>query len=130
MLSVSAGHCTMILHPSSNVFFHSRGSTRFLAFPGTFFHLQTFVLLIRRLLDGQESIEASVDASTGSHVEVARQKENAGGEHRQNPEADRGRDAAKGIQSRIVTRFPRLKLRTNKHQGYIIDSKPRSARGP
>jgi len=55
-----------------------------------------------------------VDASTGSDVEDPCEEENKGGQHRQNLEANRGRNAAKGFQSRIITRFPGLKLRTSK----------------
>jgi hypothetical protein len=63
-----------------------------------------------RLLDGQELETSFVDASTGSDVEDPCEEEDKGGEHRQDVEANRGRDAAKGVQSRIITRFSGLTL--------------------
>ena len=55
--------------------------------------------------------KASKRAWTAEHVrtvEDACTKENEGGKHCQNLKTDRGRNAAKGIQSRIVTRYPCL----------------------
>ena len=73
--------------------------------------LQTFLVSIREVISGQESrIEGPrVDNNTGSHVEDARKKEDAGGKYRPSPEADRGRDAAKCIQSRSVVGLASLK---------------------
>jgi len=41
--------------------------------------------------------ETRLDIRTGSRTQVARSEESTCREHRQNFEADRGRDAAKGI---------------------------------
>jgi hypothetical protein len=69
-----------------------------------------------------------VDASTSSDVEDPCEEEDKGGEDRQNPEANRGRDTAKGIQPRIVTRLPGLKLRRASPR-LCYQLNPRRARG-
>ena len=63
-------------------------------------------------------------AWTTDHVRTLKtlaRKKTTGGKDRQDIEANRGRNAAKGVQSGIVTRLPCLKLRTKwlqKH-GYV-----------
>ena len=61
-------------------------------------------------MDGQEIEAPLVDNRRCSHVEDTREKENTGGQHSQKLEADRGRNAAKGIQHRIVARHGSLKF--------------------
>ena len=54
-----------------------------------------------------------LDSRSCADLEDTGSKENRSGENRQDVEANRGRDAAKGIQSGTVTRFPGLILRTS-----------------
>jgi len=69
-----------------------------------------------------------VDTSTGSYVEDACKKENAGGEHRQDPEANRGGNTAKSVQSGIIIRLPGLKSQ-QQALGLCYQLKPRRVRG-
>ena len=69
------------------------------------------------------SKKTRLDICTGSRTQIARQRENfelatnlcnhASCKNCKDSEADRGRDATKGIQYRIVTRVASLKLRTS-----------------
>ena len=61
-----------------------------------------------------------------SHVENARQKEDAGGKHCPNLETDRGRYPAEGIQSRIIARFAFL---IRQARATPANSSPASLRG-
>jgi hypothetical protein len=72
-----------------------------------------------------------VDNSPSSHAEDTGEKENTGGEHCSNPKAERGRDAAKSIHYRAITRLARLRVFrkvAGKHFGYAY-LQPRHVRG-
>ena len=53
---------------------------------------------IRSLFDGQKGFEARMDAGRDQNAQVAGEKEDACRTYRQDPEADRRRDASKGFQ--------------------------------
>jgi len=65
-----------------------------------------------------------LDDRSCAYLESTGSKENHSGEDRQNPKANRGRNAAKSVQSGIISRLPGLKLRTSRPQSCIIDSSP------
>jgi hypothetical protein len=58
--------------------------------------------------------ETSLDIRPSSRTQDDGEKETASSKNSQDPKANRGRDAAKGIQHGIVTRHARLKLPTSK----------------
>jgi len=71
---------------------------------------KTFVFLTRRLLDGSENKTPFLDIIRCAHLEDAREKENARSHNRQKSKTNGGCYAAKGVQSGIVPRYPRLKF--------------------
>jgi hypothetical protein len=65
-----------------------------------------------------------MEARGCSQVENACPKEDTGGEHRPNPETDRGRYSAKGIQSRIIARFAFLIRQARATPGNFKPARP------
>jgi hypothetical protein len=106
--------------------------TTFRTIPCAKFHLQTSVPQNERLLDDQEIEAPRVDNSPSSHAEDTGEKENKGDKHRPDVKAERGRDAAKSIQSRSVNGLARLRVLpkgAGKHFGYGYQLKPPCVRG-
>jgi hypothetical protein len=91
-----------------HLFSTARGSAPHRPFHCNSFQLETFVFYIRKLLDDQEIEAPRVDCIRCANVEDARKKENAGGEHRPDSKANRGRDPAKGVHYGIVARRARV----------------------
>ena len=86
----------------------ARWSTR--SFLHNCLQLETFVFLTRRLLDGSENKTPFLDIIRCAHLEDAREKENARSHNRQKSKENGGCYAAKGVQSGIVPRYPRLRF--------------------
>ena len=99
------------IQTESSRFFHSRRGP---AYCGLFvtrsFSYKPGFFWARRLFDGQELEATRVDARASSHVEDSRKKENTCGKYRQNTQANRRCDTAKGVQHGIVTRLAGLRV--------------------
>jgi hypothetical protein len=110
---------SITVRPTLHSVFHSRKPRHILGFSLQMSPTTNIRLYDRTLLDVQEIETPRVDISRCSQFEDARKKENTGGKHRPDPQADRGCYPAKGIQSRIVTRLASLKSRSRGVRGDI-----------